>query len=241
MWPKVKSSPHPHLLMLRLIFRDGMMWIFVGLPVLIWPLIKWGIPALTQVYPIIRPYEGLALGLLVVSVAVLPGFLMAFLMLEEKDGQVFSALRILPVPALRWLGLRLSFISSMSLVYAWLCLAGVDWVELSAFAMAGFSLNVALLAPLTALVVVYLGRDKIEGLSLMKGLNFLMILPLFIMVLVPKHEWLLSWLPMYWIFDAFHSLSQESAFRWEGLCLAGALHSLCLLLVVRAFRKKWLL
>jgi len=53
--------------------------------------------------------------------------------------------------------------------------------------------------------MVSFARNKIEGATLMKGLNFIMFLPILSYFIQGPYEYVLGILPVYWIFKMFES------------------------------------
>ena len=102
-----------------MVFRDPMLRLFLLMPLLVLAVVVWLVPLLFAAYPAARDYDYVILMLAGMQTSTMFGFINGFVFLEEKDEQVFSALRVMPVSAGMLVGVR------MLLGFAVACLVNV--------------------------------------------------------------------------------------------------------------------
>ncbi|HKI89218.1 MAG TPA: hypothetical protein VKA38_09330, partial [Draconibacterium sp.] len=83
---------------LKLIFRDKSLLIMFIMPVVIVLLCRFGIPELVNTVPVLPGYYWLLVAALTLVTASTPSYLFGFILLDERDENVHTMLRILPVP-----------------------------------------------------------------------------------------------------------------------------------------------
>lgn len=196
----------------RRIFRDRMMWIFLLLPFMLIPILRWGVPWIGTYWPPLRAYDALSTGLISLTITVSPAMLAALLMLDEKDLNMFDSLRVLPISIRTFLIYRLGLITFFGGLAGMisLILAGLQGYSLSEILLT--SVLMALFAPLVPLVIVAVAQNKIEGVSLLKAVNIAMGFPVMVILLAPSWEWISGLLPFYWLFKILMSIQANEAF-----------------------------
>ncbi len=192
----------------RMVFRDPMLRIFLFMPL----LVVWLVPVLFAAYPAARDYDYVILMLAGMQTSTMFGFINGFVFLEEKDEQVFSALRVMPVSAGMLVGVR------MLLGFAVACLVNVMLFRLTPWVAIGWGQTLllagqyALLAPLLALLVATFAQNKVEGLAQFKLYNFALNLPALIYFLPHKLLHALAVIPTYWTFRSVEALHADGSF-----------------------------
>jgi len=99
---------------IRLIFRDPILYIMLFVPLIFIGLLRIGLPALSEVFPELKSYTMIFLGTFCLIAAMFPAFIYSFIILDEKDQDVITVFRILPISSIEFLTLRLSFITLSS-------------------------------------------------------------------------------------------------------------------------------
>ncbi|MEO1448566.1 MAG: hypothetical protein AAFV07_03510 [Bacteroidota bacterium] len=174
---------------LRQLVRDRSLWVFVMMPFLMTPLMRWGWPWLVEWVPELSGWGAHAMILMASVLALTPAILWGLPMLEEKSGQLWSVWNSSPVPLWKWLGIRLGSATFLSMIFAgtFLALGGemritrLDWALLTGL--------MGLLAPTFTLMVLALASNQVEGLTVFKGLNVLIVIPLVLSALDISPGW----------------------------------------------------
>ena len=222
----------------RQIFRDYALWVFVFLPFIILSLLRWGLPVIEAYFAILVDYRLLIVAMMSSVSAVGSAYLISFIMLDEKDEQVFDALRVMPISPARFILYRLLLITGLGFVFAIFTIAGSGMLEISPLRILGLSFLISLGSPLTALACVSFAHNKIEGVTLLKGINFLFVIPMIVMILDVSWKWVFGFIPFYWVFAAFEEVMSAGLIFWLYLCIGVSVHLALIILIYSWFRKK---
>jgi fluoroquinolone transport system permease protein len=174
----------------------------------------------------------------VLQIPLLFGMLVGLLVLDERDDDTLTALRVTPISMRKYALYRggASVLLSFTYVLSALLLSGFVSPSL-ALAVAAVALLAGIMAAVFALTVATFASNKVEGLALTKGLSVFMLGPL-AAYFVPS-DWQLCFgvLPTYWPTKTFWVAGEGGDF-WP-YALAGLIYSLLLLtLLLRRFRAK---
>jgi len=188
---------------LRLIFRDPVLYFMFFVPVLFIILLRFAMPPLFEVLPVLTSYKMVILASICLVTAMFPAFIFSFIMLDEKDLEVLAAIRVLPVSADGFILHRLLFICLFSFFYNLLILVLSNLTEWSLAKMLLVSVPVAMISPASCLIITAFASNKIVGTTWMKGLNFLFMIPVLTYIFEGSWEYILGILPYYWIFKIY--------------------------------------
>lgn len=222
---------------LRHVFRDKVMITVAIAPLLMIGLLRWGLPFAEAAFPVISPHKLLIVALLCLSVAVLPAYLVSFIILEEKDEQILSAIRVLPIHPAAFLGYRVGLMTVLGFGVSWLLirLAASELIPVGPDIL--LSLLSALGAPVVCLFVVTFAQNKIEGVTLLKGLNFVATLPILSFFAAESWQYIAACVPFYWLFRAFREVASPSPFG-QAITIGIIFHLLLIGLLFRLFRRR---
>jgi fluoroquinolone transport system permease protein len=179
----------------RSVARDGFLLWMIGYPPILCLAMRAAVPLVGV--------DGLDLWLAPAAVVLAPsliGMVLGFSLIEEHEQETWLLLRVLPLrerTLLLYVG-ALPFALAYLLSLACTLLYGrlpVAWPAYLACVAVG-----SLTAPVMALGLAALARDKIQGLALGKILSLYSAAPLLAFVLAPAWQPLLYWSPWYWIY-----------------------------------------
>ena len=188
---------------LRLIFRDPVLYVMFFVPILFILLLRFALPPLILLLPELESYQMVILASICLVTAMFPAFIFSFIMLDEKDLEVLSAIRVLPVSANGFILYRLLFICLFSFFFNMLILLLSNLTEWSVWKMLAVSVLVAMVSPVSCLIITAFASNKIVGTTWMKGLNFLFMIPVLTYIFEGSWEYILGILPYYWIFKIY--------------------------------------
>lgn len=221
----------------RQIVRDRTLVSFLFFPVVVLGLLRWGVPALTAQYPFFAEYHDLILMFGGMQSAVLFGFVVSFLMVDEKDEGVMDVIRILPITPRFFLLYRLSFASVVAGLMALVVLLGGG----IAYPGVGPAICIATLfgltAPLITLSIATFANNKIEGMALFKVIDLILMLPLMAFFLEEPVRYLFGIVPVFWTY-ALLERSVEGEWVWWHLGMAVLMYSLVLSGLSMQFRRQ---
>lgn len=205
---------------LKNILRDPSLVLICFVPFIMLALLYFGYPALLAAWPEAAQYSGLGLAMFCITGSVMPGLAIAFAMLDEKDHHLQQVLQILPVSFRRITLLRLTTTYLFGFLSALLILTFSGIKSYSLVQALLLSLLTAAIAPIMSIIPAFYASNKIEGATLSKLLNFLLILPLPAFLFPGIWSWFLMVIPSWWIYFAFENSSHPITFV---LAVAGGL------------------
>ncbi len=221
----------------RMVFRDPMLRIFLFLPLLILGVVVWVIPAVFFSYPIIQEYDYVILMWTCMQASTMFGFINGFVFLEEKDEQVFTALRVMPIAASTLVSVRMLIGVIIAFVTNVTILSLTRWVPINTAQLLLIAFQYALLAPLLALLVATFAQNKVEGLAQFKIYNFIVNAPILIYFLSVDALHALAVIPTYWTFRSVEAIHQgHNFFFFFGIGLL--YYVLVLGILVRIFERR---
>lgn len=187
----------------RLVTRDrALLWALV-VPVLAAALIRWGLPPLSEWLWVqaafdLEPYHALIAGAYVLVAPSMVGFVVGFLLLDERDDHVLDALRVTPVPLndlfLYRVGMPVVLGTGITLAaYPWLGMTPLPAAPLVVASALG-----ACSAPTIALFLVAYADNKVSGLALAKLMSAVSNLALVAWFVPMPWQLVAGVLPSYW-------------------------------------------
>ncbi len=222
----------------RNIFREKILYfMFVGSPILLFLIARFALPFVGTHYPIVADYSPILLLVMTLQVTTGIGFVIASIILDERDEGVLTAIRVMPLDTNTFILYRLLFSMLVSFMVAILLLRGSTLVSIGWENSLGLAFLFALVAPMVLLAMASFSANKVEGLAFFKGLNLILLLPLVYFFVASKWTMLLGIIPVYWTYLFFESSLQGTANL--SLFLLSVLVHLCWIgLLIYGFKKR---
>jgi len=153
----------------------------------------------------LAPYHPLIMGGYLMSAPGMVGFVIGFLLLDERDAGTLKALRVSPLPmrhylAYRVIGPLLAGTVSTILGYP---LAGLSPIGVTT--LVAIAIVAGLAAPLLALVLAIAAPNKVAGFAVVKVLNAVNLLPIAAFFIPAPLQYAAGVLPTYWPMRALWS------------------------------------
>ncbi len=200
------------------ILRDPSLVMMLFVPFLITALLRWGYPYFLEAVPEATEYNMLVLAMLAMTSGAMPGIALAFAILDEKDNGLLPALMILPVSFRKIVLNRIWTISIYGTFAALITISFSGLSEASLVQNLLLSLLAASPAAAFGMVPAFFAANKIEGATLAKILNFLLVFPLPAFIFSGWWTSLLGVFPAWWVYSAFTSTTDPvkflTAFGW---------------------------
>ncbi len=184
------------------ILRDRTLIIILFLPVIFIAILRLIPPIYESYFPETIIYRPLILAALCLVSTSMAGFLLAFVMLDEKDQHLFHVFQVMPVSFDRLILYRMGTIITIGFIFSIVVIVGSDFIKLTPPEILLFSFLCSLSAPANTLLIVSLSNNKIEGMTYFKLLSFLMILPVIALFITNPIRWLAGIVPFYWVFTS---------------------------------------
>lgn len=165
----------------RLIARNGLLMVMLSMVFVMAVGMRFALPAIdislaangvlpnadspmrfAQTFPLWVVFIGLW------QAALMPGTVFGFLLLDEKEDQTLTAMRVSPVPMPMYVTYRLALPYILAVIFslAVVPIMGIDvlpWVQ-----RVPLALSAALVAPLTTVSIATFAADKVQGLAFTK-------------------------------------------------------------------------
>jgi fluoroquinolone transport system permease protein len=185
----------------------------------------------------LSPYYPLIMGGYLMTAPGLIGFVVGFLLLDERDAGTLRALRVTPLPTTHYLAYR---IAGPLVVGTVATIVGYRFVGLSPIpmpALTAIALIASVSAPLLALVLAAASPNKVAGFAVLKVLNAVNLLPIAAFFLPPPVQYLAGVLPTYWPMRALWSAATGAPY-WPFLAIGGVVGAVAVVVAARVFQRR---
>jgi fluoroquinolone transport system permease protein len=219
----------------RLVRRDTLLRLMLLLPFVYALALRWAMPPITYAlaekvnmtlyYPLIVSY------LLICIPPILFGMVVGFLLLDEKDDDILSALRVTPLSMHLYLLYRLTFPIVICMTVTMLVVPLAQLTYTSPWSLAVITLLAAMEAPMCAMFMASIANNKVQGFAIMKGLGVFIALPLTAYFMPPGWQWLLGVVPNFWPMKLYW-IAAENQPHFIPYALAGFVYHAGLLFVL---------
>lgn len=182
-------------------------------------------------------YYPLIASLLVLIAPMLYGVVVGFLLLDQRDDQTLSALRVTPLTAGGYLAYRIAIpvVLSVLMTPVVLALSGFSDLGLGQQLLAGVAAAPA--APAFALLMAAFARNKVQGFALMKAAGVINWPPLIAWFVDSNWQLAFGLSPTYWPVKFYWALEAGSPGAWSYLVVGLLYLSLVIVLFQRRFER----
>ena len=223
---------------IRNIFREQLLYfMFAGAPVLQFAAARFLVPWIGELYPQIEPYYPLILLLLLLQLVTGTGFVIASILLDERDEGVLTALRIMPISENAFILYRLLFAVVISFLFSLFMILFSGLAEMSLLHALINALLLSLISPIMVLILATFSQNKIEGLAIFKGVNLVIFLPVAAFFINSSGRHLFGILPFHWSYQYFNAVANGQSAPLM-MFIAVVSHLLLLNILVQVFKKK---
>lgn len=218
----------------RLVFRDNSLKIFIALPLLILVVIRYAVPYVVGVYPVVQDYIAIILMLATMQGSIAFGFIYSMVLVDEKDTSVAKVYGILPVSKFWFVVFRLIPPYLLATLATFLLLLVEPFYGLPMVSNLAYSTLAGLVAPIMTLFVATTATNKIEAMTWQKLFNMPLFLPILAFFVPAPFSALFAIFPTYWAYLGFSLLIDGGAF-WVYLLIGFAYSALLLVLMIGRF------
>lgn len=223
----------------RNVKRDRLLAWMAAMPLLIAALYRFGLPSLAdwllEVHAFdLRPYFPLLMSAYMMTAPGMIGTVIGFLLLDERDDRMLTALMVTPASADGYLAYRIAIplVSGFVITIAGYRLIGLLPVSLSD--LAAVSLLASFNAPITALALAGFAENKITGFAFVKILNAITMIPVIAFFVVSDWQYFAGLVPTYWPMKMFWLVASGKGYVVYGL-VGLVVNGLALALLVKRF------
>lgn len=191
----------------RNITRDNILkYFFLAVPLLFILLLTVALPLLIKQFPVISDYTDIIVSCFSIEFPMIIGFVVSFIMLDEKDERVFTVLRIMPVTLFQFLFYRLFFSVFFTFLFVFLMLLFNNIYSISIGYIILNSFLFSLLTPIVILIEVAFASNKVTGFTVFKGLNFILMIPVISFFIPSRWSLITGIFPTYWPIHSIYSV-----------------------------------
>jgi fluoroquinolone transport system permease protein len=224
----------------RNVNRDSLLRLMLLYPWLLAGLLRWVIPFLAEGFADrfdARPYYGMLTSFFgTMLMPQLFGYVIGFMLLDERDDGTLTALRVTPLSLERYLLYKLVTPVVVSVVAVYIFIPVVDLVTVPYAPLLPIALVAAVEAPIFALLLASLAGNKVQGLAVMKGLSLVLVTPILAYFTPAPWQWLFGLVPTFWPVKAFwQALAGEP--WWPTVLIGLVIHAVVLWLLLRHFQR----
>ena len=219
----------------KLIFRDPSLRIFLTMPFLIFALILIALPKLVSSFEGVSAFTPIILMGATMQTSTMFGFIYSVVLIHEKDIEVAKVYGVLPVSQTGYVLSRMLIPFCISALMTFALLLVQPFYSFAILPMILLSILCGLMAPVFALFVTILSKNKMEGMTWFKLVNLLTSIPL-VAFFISKYDFLFGVIPTHWAFQTLdHMVTGESI--WIPLLIGFVYVLLLLYFIVRRFAK----
>lgn len=220
--------------------RDSTLVSIIITPWLLVLLLRLGVPSLhswleSQHGINLEQYYSLIVSIFVfLNIPLLFGVMSGFLLLDERDDDTLSVIRITPASVNGLLIYRMVTGFLLSTLYIFLCAPLTGLVPLDGILRAFPSVFLAsMFTPVVMLALVAFARNKLEGFAVLKGVGIVVVGSVAAYFVENTWQILFGLIPTYWAVSGFWLALDDESIGWR--TLIGVLYNL--LLIVLLYRR----
>lgn len=188
---------------LKNIIRDRSILMMLFLPLVFWMLLRFILPYCEEYFPVMQEYRAYFLSLFCLLSPVLLGFILSFLILEEKDQNLVPLFQVLPLSIHKFLVIRVSLILLFSFVSGLLLITTTGLIHISLWKAVALAFACSFTGPANAFIITAIARNKIEGVTFFKLLSLLILTPIAGLFISSWISLLFGIIPYYWVYKGF--------------------------------------
>jgi len=171
-------------------------------------ILHWIAPTLKDTVPLAGNYSMIFM-LFVTMIPLVYGFIVAFLILDERDEHLLTVLRVMPISRNSYLIYRMLFLSIFSFIVMLLFppLSGLlENTQFSYIQYIPIALLFTLLTPFSALMVSSFATNKVQAFAIFKISGTVFLIPLFIFLITDNLKYIFAPIPNFWAFITLKEL-----------------------------------
>jgi uncharacterized membrane protein len=225
---------------IRNILRDRLLLYTAFLiPLIIIIFTRLVIPWLSENIVPLQQYYGVLFMMMATTVPMMFGFVTGFLIMDERDENLLTVLRVMPISRNTYLIYRMAFISILSFVYIILFPIFTGLINISILDYLPIGVLLALFTPVMGLVANIVANNKVQAFAVFKTLGGVFFLPLFAFFINNDFKYILGVIPNFWTFMALDKILTTGQQDYVFLGIGFVFHLILLGVLFYLFNKKY--
>jgi fluoroquinolone transport system permease protein len=167
------------------------------------------------------------------------GFIIAFLIMDERDENLLTVLRVMPISRSSYLVYRMILIIGICFIFVLTFPALSGLIDISFLDYLPIAVLFSIFAPVLALIVNNLASNKIQAFAIFKMLGSVFFLPLFALFIAEDWKYVLGIIPNFWTFMALDNILMTGSPEISFLGIGFVTHIALLVVLFYLFNKKF--
>lgn len=211
-------------------------------PFILWALMQFLIPwvmewAMEKWSVDLKAYYPLAGTFFLMLIPMMMGMAYGFVLLDERDGGLITAISVTPTGKAGYLKLRLGIPMGLSILYILLYLWLLDFTTYrSTLQILAISWIISTQSLIMLLFLGAFAENKVMGMAISKGFGILLMGPLLDYLLPAPYQWIGSYSPFFWASRAM--LTSQNTHFWLYTLATLLFHTLLLWILFHKFRAR---
>lgn len=226
----------------KLLRGDPMLILSIMVPFILWALMQFVFPIIAKLlmdtlsYDILQWYRHSAFFFMLI-IPMMTGMVYGFIMVDERDGGIITAISVTPAGKPGYLKLRLGIPMVLSLIFI---IGFIYILKLQdSLGIGQILLLSALISSQSLIILLVLGAfadNKIVGMAITKGFGIFLVGPVLDFALPGQLKWLGAYSPMFWTGRCF--MAETNRHFWFFLLIAILVHILLIFALYRRFMRR---
>jgi len=220
------------------VIRDPFLKWMIPAPFLMAIAFRFLIPEITTMaapWIALEAYYPLLLSTIVVFIPLMYGIVVGFMLLDERDENTLTALKVTPMSPRKYLLYRVTTPVIVSIVTTMLAYPLVGLVDIGVASLAVVSALASMSAPFIALIFAAFARNKVEGFAIQKMLGGVFMIPLVAYFIPSNWQLLFGVFPTYWPLKAFWVACEGGSGVWIYVLAGILVHMVFIGLLMKRF------
>lgn len=194
-----------------------------------------GITAVAEPWVALSDYYPLLLSMIVIFVPLLYGIVVGFMLLDERDEDTLTALKVTPMSMGKYLAYRMTTPVIISVVTTLLAYPLIGLVNIDPVLLVAITFLASLSAPFIALIFAAFARNKVEGMAIQKMLGGVFMIPVLAYFIPSWWQLLFGVFPTYWTLKAFWIACEGGQGFWPYIIAGLLVHLVFIGLLLKRF------
>ena len=177
--------------------------------------------------------------LFVIFIPMVFGFVAGFLIMDERDENILTVLRVMPISRSSYLFYRMFLLSILSFIFVLLFPWLTGLINVTFWNYLPIALLFTVFTPVLGLIVNIIATNKIQAFALFKTLGSVFMLPVFALAVEGWLQYIFSPIPNFWTFIALDYLLKSGTNDYLFIAIGFIYHFALMGVLFHLFNKKF--
>jgi len=177
--------------------------------------------------------------LFVIFIPMVFGFVTGFLIMDERDENILTVLRVMPISRSNYLFYRMFLMIILSFIYVLLFPWLTGLIDVSLLNYLPIAALFAVFTPVLGLLVNIIATNKIQAFAIFKTLGGVFMLPIFALGVEGWLQYIFCPIPNFWTFIALNHLLENGTNDYLFITIGFLYHLVLIGVLFKLFNKKF--